>query len=351
MKHYVPVGLPAQAPLVVVMHGCTQTADGYDHGAGWSALADVHGFALLYPEQQAANNPNSCFSWFVPEDSTRDRGELLSVRQMIDRMVGEHDLDRRRIHVTGLSAGGAMANALLAGYPELFAAGAIIAGLPYGAARNVGEAFGSMFQGGERSPQELGDLVRSASSHAGPWPRIAVWHGTADRTVVHSNARQIALQWANVHRLPDAPEEVAAGQGYRRFTWKDAQGRAQVEEHAIEGMAHGTPLSVGDAWDQGGTAGPYMLDVGISSTHEIARFFGVAGAHGGERSVPTPAARVVPAAQVVNAEQSEADDARPAAIMSGIERAPVAPPVAKDATSDFVRSTIEGALRSAGLMR
>src|SRR6478609_3906574 len=91
---YVPQGLPEQAPLVVVLHGCIQTAAAYDHGAGWSQLADRHGFALLYPEQQRANNANLCFNWFVPEDVTRDRGEALSIRRMIEAMVTKHGLDR-----------------------------------------------------------------------------------------------------------------------------------------------------------------------------------------------------------------------------------------------------------------
>ena len=92
-------------------------------------LADLHGFAVLFPEQQRANNANLCFNWFVPEDIRRDSGEALSIRQMIEAMVVAHGLDRSRIFVTGLSAGGAMASAMLATYPEIFAGGAIIAGL------------------------------------------------------------------------------------------------------------------------------------------------------------------------------------------------------------------------------
>lgn len=102
---YIPQGLKEHAPLVVVLHGCTQTAAGYDHGAGWSQLADRHGFALLYPEQQRANNPNLCFNWFVPEDIGRDSGEALSIAEMVRTMVEVHGLDRRRVYITGLSAG------------------------------------------------------------------------------------------------------------------------------------------------------------------------------------------------------------------------------------------------------
>jgi poly(hydroxyalkanoate) depolymerase family esterase len=116
--------------LVVALHGCTQTAADYDHGSGWTRLADRYGFAVLFPEQQRANNPNNCFNWFLPSDTRRSHGEAFSIRQMIERVITDHGVDRRRVFVVGLSAGGAMTSAMLATYPDLFAGGAIIAGLP-----------------------------------------------------------------------------------------------------------------------------------------------------------------------------------------------------------------------------
>jgi feruloyl esterase len=115
MLTYVPADLPRRAPLVVVLHGCTQTAAAYDHGAGWSALADRHGFALLYPEQRRANHPFGCFGWYQPHDQARDYGEAQSIRQMIGHLVAAHRFDTRQVYFTGLSAVGAMTSVMLVG--------------------------------------------------------------------------------------------------------------------------------------------------------------------------------------------------------------------------------------------
>lgn len=113
---YVPENAEPGAALVVVLHGCTQNAAGYDESSGWSRLADQHGFLLLYPEQQRLNNLNLCFNWFSPDDAAREKGEALSIRQMVEAAQARHSTDPQRVFVTGLSAGGAMAAAMLATY-------------------------------------------------------------------------------------------------------------------------------------------------------------------------------------------------------------------------------------------
>ncbi|MDB5524746.1 MAG: hypothetical protein JWM58_2509 [Rhizobium sp.] len=271
---YCPPGMEPKAPLVVVLHGCTQTADGYDLGAGWSHLADKHGFALLYPEQQRANNPNLCFNWFVPEDIGRGSGEACSIRQMIARFVATQNLDAGRVYVTGLSAGGAMTAVMLATYPEVFAGGAIIAGLPYGSATTVAEAFERM-QGKNSPPAgELHMRVRSASNHDGPWPILSVWHGTHDHTVRPRNRDQLVEQWRMVHGLDDKPSRTDSVNGYKRHVWLDASGRERLESFEIVGMAHGVPLATRGP-DGLGSEAPFMLETGISSAREIARFWGL----------------------------------------------------------------------------
>src|SRR5258706_14093421 len=244
MFSFVPDTLQPAPALVVVLHGCGQTAAGYDLGAGWSTLAKHFGFALLMPEQQLSNNVNGCSNWFNPEDPTRDSGEACSIRQMIARMVGDHKIDQHRIFVTGLSAGGAMTSVMLATYPEIFAGGAIIAGLPFGVASNVREALSGMFQSPSHPASELGDLVRNASNHKGPWPKLSVWHGSADRTVNPANADEIVKQWLDVHELPSAPMSEGMVDGYPRQVWWNADGETVVESYTITYMAHGTPLGI-----------------------------------------------------------------------------------------------------------
>jgi poly(hydroxyalkanoate) depolymerase family esterase len=273
MFTYTPDPLPNSAALVVVLHGCTQTAIGYDHGAGWSTLADRYRFALLFPEQQPSNNLGRCFNWFLPEDSTRDHGEALSIRQMIEHSIRTRGIDRRRVFVTGLSAGGAMTSVMLATYPELFAGGAIVAGGPYRCATSAAEALTSMFQGQVRSAQEWGDLVRAASTHRGPWPKVSVWHGDADRTVAVVNAAEVVKQWTNLHGLPAAPSRQEIVDGHPRRVWVNAAGEEVVEDYIISGMSHGAPIALSMGDQRHGTAGPFSLDVGISSSYHMVKFW------------------------------------------------------------------------------
>jgi poly(hydroxyalkanoate) depolymerase family esterase len=275
MFSYVPGNLQPAPGLVVVLHGCGQTAAGYDLGAGWSTLAKHYGFALLMPEQQPVNNAQGCFNWFNPEDTARGRGEACSIRQMIARMADDHQIDPHRIFVTGISAGGAMTSVMLATYPEVFTAGAIIAGLPFGVATNVREALNGMFQSPVRPAGELGDLVRGASRHRGPWPKVSVWHGSADRTVNPANANEIVKQWLDVHQLPSTPMSAGTVDGYPRQIWWNADGETTVESYTITDMAHGTPLGTAENDERYGAQGAFLIEAGISSSYHIANFFGL----------------------------------------------------------------------------
>jgi poly(hydroxyalkanoate) depolymerase family esterase len=270
---YAPSHLPPKAPLVIALHGCTQTADEYDHGTGWSSLADSLGFAVVYPQQQSANNPKNCFSWFLPGDIGRGHGEALSIREMVEHAIAIFAANRGKVFVTGLSSGGAMTAVMLATYPEVFAGGAIIAGLPYGCASNVQQAFEAMFTEQGHAARALGNTVREASSHRGPWPKISVWHGTNDPIVKPANGEAIIRQWTNVHGLSGSPSYQELIGGHTRRIWSDAKGEALIEAFTIRGMAHGVPLATTTGAERCGAAGAFFLDVGISSTHHIARFW------------------------------------------------------------------------------
>lgn len=269
MKTYSPPGLGRDRPLVVVLHGCTQTAESYAVEAGWVDLAARYGFALLCPEQVAANNPNRCFNWFNPTDIDRGAGEVASIAAMIETAISRASSDRSQVYVTGLSAGGAMAAAMLATYPELFAGGGIIAGLPYGVAKDMPSAFAAMQGMANAPPSDL----HSASRHKGPWPRVSVWHGTADATVRVSNADASVHQWLAINGLAgDADEIVVDGQD-RQDRWTK-NGVVVVERRLISGLGHGTPISASGP-DGAGRAGPFVLDVGIASSAELLRFWGI----------------------------------------------------------------------------
>jgi hypothetical protein len=132
-----------------------------------------------------------------------------------------------------------------------------------------------MFQSPARSARQWGDNVRRATSHTGPWPRVSVWHGDADKTVIPSNAREIIKQWADVHGLPNAPSWTANVGGQIHQVWVNEAGDEMIESYTIANMAHGAPLATGMADDECGAAGPFLLEAGISSSHHIARFFGL----------------------------------------------------------------------------
>ena len=327
-RAYIPDTFRKGSPLVVVLHGCTQTASGYNRNSGWSRAADDHGFALLFPEQQRANNPNLCFNWFSRTDTTRGRGEALSIRQMVAKMHARHGTDPERVYVTGLSAGGAMAAVMLATYPDVFAGGGIIAGLPFGTAQSIPEAFDRMRGHGGPAADDLSEIVRSASKHPGPWPTLSIWHGSSDRTVDPSNAEDLVDQWRALHGVMKRPTRTEKVGGYPRRVWCDAKGREVIEEYVITGMGHGAPLSTAEGqFDE--VAGPYMLEAGISSTREICRFWGLCD----ERT-----ARTGEIADLV-------DRKAHAAVAKSSSQRPSSHPLAGGITK-----TIEDALRAAGLM-
>jgi poly(hydroxyalkanoate) depolymerase family esterase len=320
---YLPRDLKAGAPLVVVLHGCGQTADGYGANAGWWELAEELGFAVLAPGQKTANNPNTCFNWFNPEDIMRGQGECASIAAMIHAMIETHRLDGARVFITGLSAGGAMTAAMLSNYPELFAGGAIIAGLPFGAAASMREALETMRSAPLRTPQQWGDAVRAASAYSGPWPRISIWHGALDTVVNINNAQASLAQWEDVHGLALSAAKQELTDGAVRLSWGN-----KLEIYTLPALGHGTPIDSRDA----GQPAPFILDAGISSSRRISRFWGL-----------TAAKPVLKAAMARNVTPPEL-------ALQDIE-AVLAPWAAQPAAENLIRRALKAAKHLTGLLK
>ena len=271
MKLYVPAAPPPPGgPLLVLLHGCGQDAERFAAAAGWTALADRLGAPLLLPEQAIRNNAGRCFNWFDPADTARDGGEAASIRQMIEVTLLRFGCNRRRVFIAGLSAGGAMTASLLATCPDLFAAGAVVAGLPAGCASDVTQAMTRMARAGS-DLDGPGWAARARAlappGYAGRWPRISIWQGGADQVVDPANALNLEAQWAALHGLGSAPtQDISPRPGLRCRVWRDV-----MDVWTIDGMAHGFPVARA-------SSEPYVLDVGIDGVAEIAQFWGVLGA-------------------------------------------------------------------------
>jgi len=243
MLLHVPAGLKQRAPLIVLLHGCGQVAATFARETGWLTFADQFGVPLLLPEQAEENNRGRCFNWFRPMHTGRGSGEALSIRQMVAAAIEAVGSDPAKVFVAGLSAGGAMTAALLAAYPDVFAGGATVAGLAVGSASSISEALHRMSEAGPRRlPSEGADQIRSAGpvGYSGPWPRLSIWHGEADRVVDPDNAQLLAQQWSEVHGIDPTSVETISLLGMQRHRWLVGDS-AVVERWSIPDLAHDWP--------------------------------------------------------------------------------------------------------------
>jgi poly(hydroxyalkanoate) depolymerase family esterase len=257
---YVPDTAAAGMPLIVMLHGCTQSPEDFARGTGMNRLADELGFLVAYPRQTQAANPQKCWNWFKPGDQQRDRGEPALLAGVTRQVMSEHGIDPDRVYVAGLSAGGAAAAIMAAEYPDLYAAVGVHSGLACGAARDLPSALMAMKRGG--------GSAGTAPSRRGFVP-VITFHGDRDTTVHAVNSQEIVSAAGKAAGVPlnVRVEEGRSGSGssYRREVSTDADGTVFIEQWTISGAGH--------AWSGGDPSGSYTDPKGPEASREMVRFF------------------------------------------------------------------------------
>ena len=265
---YVPRGYTGQAvPLLVMLHGCTQSPEDFAAGTQMNALAESHTFLVAYPAQTTTANPSRCWNWFETAHQTRARGEPAIIAGLTQQVLATYNVDARRVYVAGLSAGGAMAAVLGVTYPDRYAAVGVHSGLAHGAAGDLVSAMAVMRRGGS------GPSLPGAQAAAAPgvMPRavpLILFHGERDTTVSPRNADQVAAQWLAAHggdAVPETTEQVVGGQRAIRTIYRDGRGQSLVEQWRVQGLRH--------AWFGGSPRGSYTDAQGPDASAEMVRFF------------------------------------------------------------------------------
>ncbi len=282
MYMYVPASLPADPPVVVALHGCTQSATIYYDDSGWAAEADAYGFIVVFPQQTAANNAEDCFDWWTPSADSRGEGEAESIYQMTEYAISTYSANAAKVYITGLSAGGAMTSDMLADYPDVYAGGAIIGGIPVGCATSLTQADTCMAGPVSNSPSTWASYVTGADpGYTGPYPRVAIWYGTDDTVVNPANATESMDQWTSVWGLSQTPSStstIAGDSSANNDDVSDYGGTAaapDVQLNAVQGVGHGTPVATqGTSQPQCGAVAAYFVD-SVCSSYYIAQFWGL----------------------------------------------------------------------------
>jgi poly(hydroxyalkanoate) depolymerase family esterase len=277
-KLYIPSGYVGQeVPLVVMLHGCTQSPSDIAAGTRMNVLAEEHIFLVAYPAQAQDANMNKCWNWFKVSDQQPGRGEPSLVAGITREIIDEFTVADGRVYVAGMSAGGAMAAIMAQAYPDLYAAVGVHSGLAPGAAHDMPSAFAAMRQGGPATPRRDVHTTTGTGESARIVPAI-VFHGDHDKTVHPRNADRLLEYYCTAKTTGSRDEaggstprgtvrqgQVSGGHAYTRTTYRDAGGRAIVERWTVHGLGH--------AWSGGSFSGSYTDPKGPDASAEMVRFF------------------------------------------------------------------------------
>ncbi len=274
-KLYVPGGYCGQPlPLLIMLHGCTQTPDDFAAGTRMNALAEEQRWLVAYPAQPRSANGSQCWNWFNADGQQRGRGEPSLIAGITAQVMNDYAIDARRVHVAGLSSGGAMAAIMGATYPELYAGVGVHSGLAYGAAQDLPTALAAMKRG---SPGLVATQARDLSGASGTDISLIIFHGDRDSTVHARNGEQLGSQWKASHsgresgidgvewQTTEEAGRAPNGHAYTRRIVRSGAQRAVLEQWSIHGAGH--------AWSGGSALGTYTDPKGPDAAREMLRFF------------------------------------------------------------------------------
>jgi poly(hydroxyalkanoate) depolymerase family esterase len=259
-KLYVPSCFKGEAlPLVVMLHGCTQSPDDFAAGTKMNECAERQGLFIAYPAQPTSANPSRCWNWFEASEQRRGHGEPSLIAGITRQIMRDFPVDAGRVYVAGLSAGGAAAAIMAATYPDLYAAVGVHSGLACGAAHDMASAFSAMRTGG-------GPHAPSARATRTMVPTI-VFHGDQDKTVNPVNADQVIAQakLGTDLKTTVVRGRSAGGVNFLRTIESDESGRSMLEQWVLQGTGH--------AWSGGSPQGSYTDPRGPDASREMVRFF------------------------------------------------------------------------------
>ena len=282
MFAYIPpsINLSQPCPLVIALHGCSQTALACSQETGWNDIADKNNFIVLYPEQNLLNNSSNCFNWFTLSNQQRGGAEPTSIVSMINYMKNNFPIDSNKIYVSGLSAGGAMASIMMACYPEIFDKGAIFSGIPYTNTSGLIQANSQMQGMINKTASQLGNLILSANpGFQSNYPEVAIFHGNNDLVVNYMNQQEQIEQWTFVHQTDSIVDlsrnNFSSNPIVSMNTYYKPNGKEVVRAYSFNGVGHIFPIDVGTCYQQAGQSGNYSFDINFSGAFWAADFFGI----------------------------------------------------------------------------